>query len=51
MEQLNLVLVFERYEMSTYVCEFGYWVIIDCIVKISEMRERERGRGGGGGHR
>ena len=49
MQQLNLVLVFERYEMSTYFSEFDYWVFIDWIVKISEMWERERERGGGGG--
>ena len=26
--QLNLVLIFERYEMSTYVCEIGFWVLL-----------------------
>ena len=33
--KFNLVLIFERYEMSTYVCEFDFWVyIIDWIVKL-----------------
>ena len=27
-QQLNLVLIFERYEMSTYVCEFDFWVLL-----------------------
>ena len=27
-QQLNLVLIFERYEMSTYVCEFDLWVLL-----------------------
>ena len=27
-QQLNLVLIFERYEMSTYVCEFDFWVLM-----------------------
>ena len=27
-QQLNLVLIFERYEMSTYVCEFEFWVLL-----------------------
>ena len=27
-QQLNLVLIFERYEMSTYVCEIDFWVLL-----------------------
>ena len=28
-QQLNLlVLIFGRYEMSTYVCEFDFWVLL-----------------------
>ena len=27
-QQLNLVLIFERYEVSTYVCEFDLWVLL-----------------------
>ena len=27
-QQLNLVLIFEKYEMSTYVCEFDFWVLL-----------------------
>ena len=27
-QQLNLVLIFERYEMSMYVCEFDLWVLL-----------------------
>ena len=29
----NLVLVFERYEMSTNVCEFDYWVLLIGLLK------------------
>ena len=27
-QRLNLVLIYERYEMSTYVCEFDFWVLL-----------------------
>ena len=33
-QQLNLVLIFERYEMSTYVCEFDYWVLLIVLLKL-----------------
>ena len=33
-EQLNLLLVFERYEMSRYVFEFDYWVLLIGLVKL-----------------
>ena len=48
-QQLNLVLVFERYEMSTYVCEFDYWVLLIGLLKLvkwgrGEGKSTERGR-------
>ena len=33
-QQLNLVLVFERYEMGMYVCEFDYWVLLVGLLKL-----------------
>ena len=33
-QKLNLVLVFERYEMSMCVCEFDYWILLIGLLKL-----------------
>ena len=58
-QQLNLVLVFERYETSTYVCEFVYWILLIGLLKLVKLerkknrqrRREEKEREREGGHR
>ena len=29
-----VVIIFERYEMSMYVCEYDYWVLLIGLLKL-----------------